>query len=219
MSKKNNFRFLLLVYVCLVILIILIGIMGILGVRRVYMNPEDYNLIFYSSIAAVFLCSIGTIIIVIYMNRYIDRKLTGLRSFAEKMAEYDLTEEVDGSGNDAFGKTINAINDARFKLHDTMEQLKADAENISDSSRDSSEAIRKAYEQIEDLNLKVIQCIDLIGEDYIGNRRIWRLKNNLEDTAKELAETAQYLKQIAVTADYQHEISDRYYKQLDRFIL
>ena len=219
MSKKNNFRFLLLVYVCLVILIILIGIMGILGVRRVYMNPEDYNLIFYSSIAAVFLCSIGTIIIVIYMNRYIERKLTGLRSFAEKMSEYDLTEEVDGSGSDAFGKTINAINDARFKLHDTMEQLKADAENISDSSRDSSEAIRKAYEQIEDLNLKVIQCIDLIGEDYIGNRRIWRLKNNLEDTAKELAETAQYLKQIAVTADYQHEISDRYYKQLDRFIL
>ena len=48
---------------------------------------------------------------------------------------------------------------------------------------------------------------------------MWKIKNELEDAVRELSAISQYLSQIAVTAEYQHEISDRYYKQLDRFKL
>ena len=100
-----------------------------------------------------------------------------------------------------------------------MEQLKSDVDSISDSSRDSSISIRRSYEQIEALNVKILGFIEQIDEDAVGNRKMWKIKNELEDTVRELSAISQYLSQIAVTAEYQHEISDRYYKQLDRFKL
>lgn len=219
MNKKNNFRFLLIVYIFMVVIMLLIGLMGIIGVRTVYLNPEEYDRIIFASITATVLAALGSIVIVIYMNRYIKKKLKGLRGFAERISEYDFTEDVDGSGNDAFGKTIKAINDAQFKVRETMEQLKSDVDSISDSSRDSSISIRRSYEQIEALNVKILGFIEQIDEDAVGNRRMWKIKNELEDTVRELSAISQYLSQIAVTAEYQHEISDRYYKQLDRFKL
>ena len=219
MNKKNNFRFLLIVYIFMVVIMLLIGLMGIIGVRTVYLNPEEYDRIIFASITATVLAALGSIVIVIYMNRYIKKKLKGLRGFAERISEYDFTEDVDGSGNDAFGKTIKAINDAQFKVRETMEQLKSDVDSISDSSRDSSISIRKSYEQIEALNVKILGFIEQIDEDAVGNRKMWKIKNELEDAVRELSAISQYLSQIAVTAEYQHEISDRYYKQLDRFKL
>ncbi|MBP5191808.1 MAG: methyl-accepting chemotaxis protein [Eubacterium sp.] len=219
MNKKNNFRFLLIVYIFMVVIMLLIGLMGIIGVRTVYLNPEEYDRIIFASITATVLAALGSIVIVIYMNRYIKKKLKGLRGFAERISEYDFTEDVDGSGNDAFGKTIKAINDAQFKVRETMEQLKSDVDSISDSSRDSSISIRRSYEQIEALNVKILGFIEQIDEDAVGNRKMWKIKNELEDTVRELSAISQYLNQIAVTAEYQHEISDRYYKQLDRFKL
>lgn len=219
MNKKNNFRFLLIVYIFMVVIMLLIGLMGIIGVRTVYLNPEEYDRIIFASITATVLAALGSIVIVIYMNRYIKKKLKGLRGFAERISEYDFTEDVDGSGNDAFGKTIKAINDAQFKVRETMEQLKSDVDSISDSSRDSSISIRRSYEQIEALNVKILGFIEQIDEDAVGNRKMWKIKNELEDTVRELSAISQYLSQIAVTAEYQHEISDRYYKQLDRFKL
>lgn len=219
MNKKNNFRFLLIVYIFMVVIMLLIGLMGIIGVRTVYLNPEEYDRIIFASITATFLAALGSIVIVIYMNRYIKKKLKGLRGFAERISEYDFTEDVDGSGNDAFGKTIKAINDAQFKVRETMEQLKSDVDSISDSSRDSSISIRRSYEQIEALNVKILGFIEQIDEDAVGNRKMWKIKNELEDAVRELSAISQYLSQIAVTAEYQHEISDRYYKQLDRFKL
>ena len=219
MSKKNNFRSLLIVYICMVVFIILIGIMGIVGIRRVYLNPEDYNRIIYSNIAATVFCIIGAVIIVIYMNRYIKKKLTGLRNFAERISEYNLAEDVVGAGSDSFGKTIKAINDAQFKLRETLGQLKSDMDNINDSSKDTSISIRKSYEQIEALNVKILNYIELIGDDYISNKKIWEIRQQLQEAERELAAISQYLNQIAVTAEYQYEISDRYYNQLDRFNL
>jgi|GEM_PF-6419506 methyl-accepting chemotaxis protein len=219
MNKKNNFRFLLIVYIFMVVIMLLIGLMGIIGVRTVYLNPEEYDRIIFASITATVLAALGSIVIVIYMNRYIKKKLKGLRGFAERISEYDFTEDVDGSGNDAFGKTIKAINDAQFKVRETMEQLKSDVDSISDSSRDSSISIRRSYEQIEALNVKILGFIEQIDEDAVGNRKMWKIKNELEDAVRELSAISQYLSQIAVTAEYQHEISDRYYKQLDRFKL
>ena len=217
MNKKNNFRFLLIVYIFMVVIMLLIGLMGIIGVRTVYLSPEEYDRIIFASITATVLAALGSIVIVIYMNRYIKKKLKGLRGFAERISEYDFTEDVDGSGNDAFGKTIKAINDAQFKVRETMEQLKSDVDSISDSSRDSSISIRRSYEQIEALNVKILGFIEQIDEDAVGNRKMWKIKNELEDAVRELSAISQYLSQIAVTAEYQHEISDRYYKQLDRF--
>lgn len=219
MNKKNNFRFLLIVYIFMVVIMLLIGLMGIIGVRTVYLNPEEYDRIIFASITATVLAALGSIVIVIYMNRYIKKKLKGLRGFAERISEYDFTEDVDGSGNDAFGKTIKAINDAQFKVRETMEQLKSDVDSISDSSRDSSISIHRSYEQIEALNVKILGFIEQIDEDAVGNRKMWKIKNELEDAVRELSAISQYLSQIAVTAEYQHEISDRYYKQLDRFKL
>lgn len=219
MNKKNNFRFLLIVYIFMVVIMLLIGLMGIIGVRTVYLNPEEYDRIIFASITATVLAALGSIVIVIYMNRYIKKKLKGLRGFAERISEYDFTEDVDGSGNDAFGKTIKAINDAQFKVRETMEQLKSDVDSVSDSSRDSSISIRRSYEQIEALNVKILGFIEQIDEDAVGNRKMWKIKNELEDAVRELSAISQYLSQIAVTAEYQHEISDRYYKQLDRFKL
>ena len=219
MNKKNNFRFLLIVYIFMVVIMLLIGLMGIIGVRTVYLIPEEYDRIIFASITATVLAALGSIVIVIYMNRYIKKKLKGLRGFAERISEYDFTEDVDGSGNDAFGKTIKAINDAQFKVRETMEQLKSDVDSISDSSRDSSISIRRSYEQIEALNVKILGFIEQIDEDAVGNRKMWKIKNELEDAVRELSAISQYLSQIAVTAEYQHEISDRYYKQLDRFKL
>jgi Methyl-accepting chemotaxis protein len=219
MSKKNNFRSLLIVYICMVVFIVLIGVMGLISVIRVYQDPGEYNRIIYADIAAVIFCIIGAVIIVIYMNRYIKKKLKGLRDYAERLSEYDMTTDVDGSGGDSFGKTIKAINDAQFKVRDTLAQLKSDADNVSDSSKDTAVSIRKSYEQIEALNVKILKYIELIGEDYVTDRKIWQIRQQLQETERELSAISQYLNQIAVTADYQHEISDRYYTQLDRFKL
>jgi hypothetical protein len=98
-----------------------------------------------------------------------------------------MTTDVDGSGGDSFGKTIKAINDAQFKVRDTLAQLKSDADNVSDSSKDTAVSIRKSYEQIEALNVKILKYIELIGEDYVTDRKIWQIRQQLQETERELS--------------------------------
>ena len=219
MSKKSNFRSLLIVYIFMVVFIVLIGLMGLINIRRVYLDPDDYNRVINTSIVALAFCIIGSVIIVIYMNRYIKRKLKGIRDFAGRVSEYDLTGDIDESGIDAFGKSLKMINDAQFKIRDTMVQLRSDIDNIGDSSKDTALAVRKTYEQIEALNVKIRGFIEQISDDYISDRKLWEIKQQLEESERELASISQYLSQVAVTADYQHEIADRFCQQLERFKL
>ena len=219
MKQKNNFRQLTIVYIFMVVIIVLIGGLGIIGMRRVYLNPEEYRRIMLANAFAVLLTIVGGVIIALYMKSYIAKKINGLKHYAERMSEFNLSEDIEGLGEDEFGKTIKSINDAQYKLRDVISKLKNDTESISDSSRDTAISIRKSYEQIEAINIKIIKYTEKLSPEELKNPRIADIEGKMRDTERELEAIAQYLGQIAITADYQKEISDTYQKQLDRFQL
>ncbi len=219
MKQKNNFRQLTIVYIFMVVIIVLIGVLGIIGMRRIYLNPEEYHRIMVSNSIAIFAAIAGSVIIALYMRSYIAKKINGLKRYAERMSDYNLSEDIEGLGDDEFGRTIKSINDAQYKLKDVIAKLKDDTESISESSRDTAISIRKSYEQIEAINIRIIKYTEKLSPEELQNSRIAEIKGKMRDTERELEAIAQYLGQIAITADYQKEISETYQKQLDRFQL
>ena len=75
MKKQHNTKTLVVVYIILVVFMVMVGLMGIVGLLRAKDNPDDFARILYSNIIAFVIAIIGSIVIVIYMSSYIEKKL------------------------------------------------------------------------------------------------------------------------------------------------
>ena len=198
---------------------VMVGLMGIVGLLRAKDNPDDYTRILYSNIVAFGIAIIGSIVIVIYMNSYIEKKLDGIRKLSERMSGFDLTKDIDETGDDAFGKTLKSVNEAQFRLREVIEKLKADSANTEESERDIAGAVRKACERLELLNVSIMDYQNKILEKTDMDKDDKEILVKIRELGAEISSISQFLEQVVIAADYQQEVSENYLTQLERFKL
>ena len=219
MNKKNDTKTLSVVYIILVVFIVMVGVMGIVGIVRVKDIPEDYTRILYSNIIAFAVAVIGAVVIVIYMNIYIERKLSGIRKLSERMSDFNPTKDIDEIGDDAFGRTLKSVNDAQFRLREVISSLQEDTANTSESAKDISEAVRKACERLELLNVSIMDYQKSISEKTERTEEEKEILKRIRKLGGEIGSISQFLDQVVVAADDQQEVSENFRSQLERFKL
>lgn len=219
MKKQHSTKTLTIVYIILVVFMVMIGVMGIVGLIRTYDNPEEYTRILYFNIIAFCISVVGSLVIVIYMNSYIEKKLDGIRKLSERISSFDLTKDIDDTGEDAFGKTLKSVNDAQFRLREVIEKLKTGSEGTEESSRDISDAVRKACERLEHINVSMMDYQQKLKEMQDKDLNRDDILFKIRTLGAEIGSISQFLDQVAIAADYQQEVSENYMTQLKRFRL
>jgi hypothetical protein len=219
MKKQHNTKTLVVVYIILVVFMVMVGVMGIVGLLRAKDNPDDFTRILYSNIIAFGVAIIGSIVIVIYMSSYIEKKLDGIMKLSERMSNFDLTKDIEPTGDDAFGKALMSVNEAQFRLREVIEKLQSDSENTEESSRDIADAVRKAQERLELINVSIMDYQNKIKEKPEKDKEDKEILIKIRELGAEIGATSQFLEQVVIAADYQQEVSENYVTQLKRFKL
>ncbi len=213
-----------------------------LASKRAKSKNED-NKSFYTrtiniiAITMIFIVMLGLFISFRMSNSY-TKKLKTIQDWADGIARYDISNDINIRSNDEFGATAKTLNDSQFLLRELLSKIKDEAETLSDSGEDIGEAVRKVKTRVEGINLtelhydedgkqltalikKTMQQYPL-NEDMISewNMVLERLQNNIglaNLSSKELMSIATYLEQIGVVADYQNKVIGKQKAHTDKF--
>lgn len=110
-----------------------------------------------NKIAVIILISILLVVIVIVLfANYIGKILKKVNNFAMKMANGDLTDQLDIESNDEFGQMSTHLNKMSISIHSIIESVMENAENISASSEELSATV-------EELSAKTITINEAVN--------------------------------------------------------
>jgi methyl-accepting chemotaxis protein len=110
-----------------------------------------------NKIGVIILISILLVVIVIVLfANYIGKILKKVNNFAMKMANGDLTDQLDIESNDEFGQMSNHLNKMSKSIHSIIESVMENAENISASSEELSATV-------EELSAKTITINEAVN--------------------------------------------------------
>lgn len=110
-----------------------------------------------NKIGVIILISILLVVIVIVLfANYIGKILKKVNNFAMKMANGDLTDQLDIESNDEFGQMSNHLNKMSKSIHSIIESVIENAENISASSEELSATV-------EELSAKTITINEAVN--------------------------------------------------------
>jgi methyl-accepting chemotaxis protein len=187
----------------------------------------------------VIIVAFGVIISLRVSNSY-TRKLNKIQEWADRVAKYDMSNDIEIHSNDEFGVTAKSLNDSKFMLREILSKIKNETETLSQSEEDVGEAIKKVKDRIEAINLTELQYDEdgnqlaalikktmqlyPLDEEMIKewNVVLERIDNNLalaDESSKELMSIVTYLEQICVVADYQKKIIEKQKEHTDKFII
>jgi methyl-accepting chemotaxis protein len=190
-------------------------------------------------VTMVIIVAFGVIISLRVSNSY-TKKLNKIQEWADRVAKYDMSNDIEIHSNDEFGVTAKSLNDSKFMLKEILSKIKNETETLSQSEEDVGEAIKKVKDRIEAINLTELQYDEdanqlaalikktmqlyPLDEEMIKewNVVLERLDNNLllaDESSKELMSIVTYLEQICVVADYQKKIIEKQKEHTDKFII
>ncbi len=206
-------------------------------------NAENQH-IFSQIIITAILIGVAAVIIAfmiaLQMSNYFNRRLESIRKLAQRLAEYDISDDIEGMPADELGETMKALNDSQFKMRGLLERVVEEAAAMCEMGTDVSKAVRKAEERISTANIRIVQSFrmasgmdqtvsDMINSGQLGEPDTQKLREvlKLSDTAREmltdscgeLSSITKFLEQIAVTVDCQNEMAASYQEQVGRFKL
>lgn len=201
-------------------------------------NGDIYSNLLWVTAFVVILGIVMGIVITVYMSQYLVSKLTAIQSYAKRVSEYNVTTDIVSMGDDEFGQTIQALNDSQFMVRELLEKIIQESATINDAGEDVSLAIRKGIGRIEEVNVAVYhagmlaqQIEERLEERDSGKefkksqekklsgslKRIKKTRRQLRDVQTELSSLAMYMEQIAVTSDYQNEMSREHRQLVQKF--
>lgn len=201
-------------------------------------NHQIYKNIIWIIMGVMLFSVVIAIVITIQMSDYFTGKLETIQKLAKRISEYNVSDDIQGMGNDEFGKTMEALNDSQFMMRDLLEKIIDESAAISDTGEEVSLAVRKSNQRIEAVNVKVYDAgiraeeiglmIDKALKDGGQDAEMIKLlkevteqsgetKKALEAVQAELTGIAMYLEQIGITSDYQNEIANSHKEQVKKF--
>ena len=204
-------------------------------------NEENYqmyrNLVWVIGIVMAFSVVIA-VVITFYMSNNFTSKLKKIQQLAQRISEYNISDDIEEMGSDEFGETMVALNESQFMMRDLVEKIIEESATIGDMGDEVAQAVRKSNVKIEAVNVDVYKAEDMTEEmevilkDSLENRsldaqtmlilqevirRCIAGKEILQEVQSELTGIATYLEQIGITADYQNEIANSHREQVKKF--
>lgn len=178
------------------------------------------------------------VFIAMYTSGYITRRLESIRNLAKRLAEYDVSDDIQEGRQDELGLTMSALNDSQFIIRDLVEKIIDESSEISEIGRDVSDAVKRSGERIQAVNVQMLEyakmsenisnSVKIILENRdLDDEVVRRLRNILRESAKadvlqtdargELRSINMLLEQIVITADLQNEIAQSHKEKIDKF--
>lgn len=201
-------------------------------------NADIYSNLLWVTAFVVLLGSVTAVLITICMSRYLMSKLSAIQSYAKRISEYNVTTDIASMGDDEFGQTIEALNDSQFMIRDLLEKIIQESAAIGETGEDVSLAVRKANGRIEEVNVQIYNTNQLANqmEDKLKEllsdkelkksrskkldallKKSRKVQSYLYDVQAELTNITMYIEQIAITADYQNEMSKEHRQLIQKF--
>lgn len=195
------------------------------------------NLVWVNGIVMVFSIFLA-VLITFRMSGNFKARLDQIRELAIRLSEYNVSDDIEETGNDEFGETMAALNESQFMLRDLLEKITDESATIDNIGGEVSEAIRKSSQKIEAVNVDLYNVEDAIAqlESYAKNsidaeisaQNITKVLQDvsqkcqasmdwMQEMQTELTGIATYLEQIGITAEYQNEIANKHRAQVERF--
>lgn len=201
-------------------------------------NHVIYNNIIRLVVAIMLVSVLAAITLTMFISNYFTSKLMAIQRLAQRLSEYDVSDDILATSSDEFGQTMEALNDSQFMIRDLLEKIINESVDISETGEEVSLAVRKSNQRIEGVNVKVYDAevlagdMHMLADDVLDNRdldaesaeNIKQLmmkaslaEEELQDVQTELTGIAMYLEQIGITSDYQNEIASEHKKQMNKF--
>lgn len=206
-------------------------------------NLENQRIFSRIIVTAVVVCLAAAVIaaaISIAISNYFTRRLDTIRSFAKRMAEYDISDDIKGVQEDEIGRTMIALNDSQFMIRDLIEKIISETSALSEMGLDISSALRKTGSRIQSVSMLVMQSgkmaedMDKVISEILSERKLDdqtadmlrkllpssdAAREMLIEAMGEMSNITMQLEQIAVTSDYQNEIANSHKERIGRFKL
>lgn len=201
-------------------------------------NHQVYNNLVWIIGVVMLLSVIIAVVITLKMSGSFNRRLGQIQELALRISEYNISDDIEYTGNDEFGETMAALNESQFMLRDLLEKITDESATIGDIGSEVSEAVRKSGQKIEAVNVDLYNVEDAIEELEQYAKKSMDREDAAPDTMRVLQQISQkcqsskdwmqemqtaltgiatYLEQIGITAEYQNEIANNHRAQVERF--
>lgn len=204
-------------------------------------NQENYqvyqNLVWVSCLVMIFAIVVA-VVVTISMSNSFTGKLGKIRQLAQRISEYNISDDIEEMGKDEFGETMAALNESQFMMRNLLEKIIEESATIGDMGDEVAQAVRKSNLKIEAVNVDTYKAEDMTSEmermlkESLENRSLdaetvallqdvirqcQSSMENLQEVQSELTGIATYLEQIGITADYQNQIANSHREQVKKF--
>lgn len=199
-------------------------------------NQNTFSNILYVAVCLIVLSFWIAVGISVYTNRLLKKRLVGIGLLAERLAEYDLSEDIGDVAQDEFGEITQSLNGAQLMLRDLLTKIVEESADMAAISFDVSEAVSRTGGKIEKINLIIYDTADALEKiEKINQELISKVKEEdidhvtntvkvlqeqriiLEQIQSELTNIITNMSQIGIIAGQQNEISELHKEQIDLF--
>lgn len=199
-------------------------------------NQEMYHSIRYMVIAMVIGSMLLAAVIAFFVNRMLKKRLTSIGLLAERLSEYDISEDIGNITADEFGDITDGLNNAQLMLRDLITKITEESNDMTAIGRDLSESVQRSETQIEQINLVLydvetkIEWIEKKCNEWVayaeGEGKDGAVKTadicskqreSLNHIQSELSQVISYISQIGIIIEQQNEISELHREQIGKF--
>lgn len=199
-------------------------------------NQAMYQKIRFTVILLVIVSMLLAVVVAVYMNGMLKRRLISIGLLAERLSEYDISEDIGYITADEFGDITDALNNAQLMLRDLITKITEESDDMAAIGRDLSEAAHKSKKRIEQTNL-VLYDIEAAIERMENGCRDWAAhvegkeresaantlkvfaeqRESVNNIQSELTSIISYMSQIGIIIGQQNEISELHREQIGKF--
>ena len=201
-------------------------------------NQRIFNAIIKTVIILCLVAAAIAALITVYISSYLTKRLETIRSFARRMAEYNISDDIEDVSDDEIGRTMVALNDSQFMIRELIEKIVNETTIMSDMGEDISAALRRIKERLQSVSMLVMQSgqmangmDSILSEVLAGGQledsaadRLRKLlpaskeaRTLLVDALGEMNSINMQLEQIAVTTDHQNELANDNRERIQHF--
>ena len=133
-----------------------------------------------------------SVIICLYINKWITNEINKIKQFSLELSECNLTHKEDTSGNDEFSQVITSLNDSVTVLNSTIKTVYTGSSDLADSTNKMDTMISSMFDELNSASDSLENISALIEESSTSLIELDSTSTDIKDnliTSKESIQT------------------------------
>ncbi|NLN39616.1 MAG: HAMP domain-containing protein [Smithella sp.] len=147
------------------------------------------------------------VILSIFVSMMVTRMILGpvreMISVVRKLAEGDLTQNIELASNDEIGELVDSVNSMRVKMGDAVGRAMQIAQTLSDSSSEEAAAVEETSASLDEIASMTRQNADNTGE---ANKLMVSAKEAIQKAGQSMDELTKSMKEIATASQQAQKV-------------